>query len=814
MLWNYLKVTLRNLIRNKLYALNSVVGLSIGIACCLLIFLYVQDELSFDRFHEKSDSIYRLIRMELSGGEERQGSESLSVLAAAELEANIPEIINTVRFRQNQYTVRHEEDSFNESVALVDPGFFNMFSFPLVHGDPNTVLADPGGVVISEEIAAKYFGEGDPSGETFIIQFGETPLDLMVTGVLEDAPSNSSIQYSFIVSSELFKYAFPAWYLDTWDIVIIQTFAELSPGTDPAEVERKIAAYTESLFAGNEEQLRYYQLQPLPEIHLDPRYDGVSNGSSDPVYSYILSAIALAVLLIACINFMSLAIGRSSGRAREVGLRKVLGAQRIQLMRQYWGEALFLSIAALILAIVLVELFLPTFNTLAEKRLSLDLLSNWMLIPAFAGIVLNTAFIAGLYPALVISRLVPVDSLRGNLKVGGKNRLIQGLVILQFAISITLIVSTVIIASQIKYVSNYDLGYTKDLVVTFPIGTEGEESSKLVKRFRNELAGHKDVVNVAGYTYPFGQSWLYMNYGGEGMKFLIGEDITEPGYTEDPEVADKYFYVNWVDAHYLPTMDIKLSQGRNFSDDFPSDIDGAIILNQTAAKAFGWDNPIGQKLPKGFRKARVIGVVEDFHFYPLHREVQPLLLHMNGTDFLNSVLEIAVKIRPGKVPETIRHLGNTWRKVSGGLPFQYKFLDDQTADQYAAEMRWRTIVQFSSIFTLLVACLGLIGLTSLAVAKRTKEVGIRKVLGASVSNIVALFTGDFAKLILIANLIAWPAAYLIMQGWLQDFSYRIDISIWYFIAAGAAALGIALLTVSFQSIRAAFSDPVKSLRYE
>jgi putative ABC transport system permease protein len=806
MFWNALKVTLRNLIRNKLYALISVVGLSIGITCCLLIFLYVQHELSFDRFHEKADSIDRLIRMELSGGEESQGSESLSVLAAAELEANIPEIVNTVRFRQNQYTVRHGEDSFNESVALVDPGFFKMFSFPLVHGDPNTVLADPGGVVISEEMTVKYFGKGDPTGETFTIQFGETPLDLMVTGVLENAPTNSSIQYSFIVSSELFKYAFPAWYLDTWDIVIIQTFAELSPGSDPAEVERKIAAYTESLFAGNEEQLRHYRLQPLTEIHLDNRYDGITTPSSDPKYSYILSAIALAVLLIACINFMSLAIGRSSGRAREVGLRKVLGAQRIQLMRQYWGEALFLSIAALLLAIVMVELFLPTFNTLAEKRLSLDLLSNWLLIPALAGTVLITAFIAGLYPALVISRLIPVDSLRGDLKVGGKNRLIQGLVILQFVISITLIVSTVIIASQIKYVSNYDLGYDKD--------PEGEEASKLVKRFRNELAGYKDVVNVAGYTYPFGQSWLYMNYGGEGMKFLIGEDVTGTGYTEDPEVADKYFYVNWVDAHYLPTMDIKVSQGRNFSDDFPSDVDGAIILNQTAAKAFGWDNPIGQQLPKGFRKARVVGVVEDFHFYPLHREIQPLLLHMNGTNFISSVLEIAVKVRSNNVPETIRHLEKTWGKVSGGMPFQYKFLDDQTADQYAAELRWRSIVQFSSIFTLLVACLGLIGLTSLAVAKRTKEVGIRKVLGASVANIVALFTGDFARLILIANLLAWPAAYLIMRRWLQDFSYRIDISIWYFIAAGAAVLGISLLTVSFQSIRAALADPVKSLRYE
>lgn len=814
MFWNYLKVTLRNLTRNKLYALISVVGLSIGITCCLLIFLYVQHELSFDRFHEKADSIYRVIRVEQDMEEEPEGSPSVSPLAGPELKMNLPEIIDAVRFDESEYTIRYGADSFSESIAFVDPGFFRMFSFPLLAGDPNTVLDDPGSLVLSQEMAQKYFGDDDPIGKTVSVFFREAPTDLIISGIVSNAPSNSSIQYDFLASTELMKYAYPEELLDTWNIVFPLTFIELPPGTDPSEFEEKLAVFTENYFRDIDTSPRTYKLQPLPDIHLDPRLEGVSIPASGPVYSYILAAIAAAVLLIACMNFMSLAVGRSSGRAREVGLRKVLGAQRTQLMGQYWGEALFLSIAALLLAIVLVELFLPTFNTLAEKRLSLDLLSNWMLMPAFAGIVLITAFIAGLYPALVIARLIPVDSLRGDPKIRGKNRLIQGLVILQFAFSITLIVSTVIIASQIKYVGNYDLGYDKDLVITFPIGTEGEESSKLVKRFRNELAAHKDVVDVAGYTYPFGQSWLYMNYGGEGMKFLIGEDVTGPGYTGDPEVADKYFYVNWVDAHYLPTMDIKVKQGRNFSDDFPSDIDGAIILNQTAAKAFGWDNPIGQQLPKGFRKARVIGVVEDFHFYPLHRKIQPLLLHMNGTDFISSVLEIAVKIRPGNVPETLRHLEKTWWKVSGGMPYQYKFLDDQTADQYAAEMRWRTIVQFSSIFTLLVACLGLIGLTSLAVAKRTKEVGIRKVLGASVANIVTLFTGDFAKLILIANLLAWPAAYLIMRRWLQDFSYRIDLNIWYFVSAGAAALGIALLTVSFQSVKAAFTDPVKSLRYE
>jgi putative ABC transport system permease protein len=446
--------------------------------------------------------------------------------------------------------------------------------------------------------------------------------------------------------------------------------------------------------------------------------------------------------------------------------------------------------------------------------LAIALFSDWSLPLAMVGLVLIIAFVAGIYPGFVLSNLIPVEIFRGKMKSGGKSRLVQGLVVLQFAISILLIVCTFVISSQMRYVGTYDLGYDQNLVVTFPTGSQGEESANLLSRFKNELSGNRAVVDVAGYAYPFGSSWLYLNYGGEGFKVLIGEDITSSGYTEDPEVAGKYFYMNWVDAQFIPTMGIQLVEGRNFADDRPADVDGAIILNETAVKQFGWDNPIGQRLPKGFRSAQVIGVVKDFHYYPLHREIQPLVLHMPRADELSSIFQIGVRIRPDDISGTLASLEKTWGDVSEGRPFQYRFLDDRVAEQYAAEQRWRRIVEYSSIFTILIACIGLFGLTSLAVSKRTREVGIRKVLGASVSRIVTMLTSDFAKLVAIANVIAWPVAYLVMNRWLQDFTYRMNLTIWVFLAAGITAIFIAVITVSFQAVKAALADPVRSLRYE
>jgi putative ABC transport system permease protein len=815
MIQNYVKVARRNLIRNKLYSVISVFGLGLGIACCLLIFLYVQNELSFDRFHIKADNIYRLIRVEQRAGEETIYSPSVTYNIAPELKANFPEVRRIVRLTGGEYVVSRDGQSFTQEVLHVDPEFLDMFSFPLVRGDLRSALDGPVSAVITPETATKYFGEEDPLGKTLTINLGETSLDFTVTGIIQKPPENSSIRFDLLLPVDPLKYNFPEDLLHSWNIVVMQTFMELAPGTDAEVLEQKLVALTDRLFAKEERGFqRSYQLQPLTDIHLNNQLEGITGPTSNPLYSRILAAIALAVLLLACINFTTLAVGRSSSRAREVGLRKVLGAGQAQLMRQFWGEALLLSLAALVLGIVLAELFLPTFNGLAQKQLSLSPFSDWTLFLALVGLVLATAFLAGMYPALLLSRLYPVDSLRGNVRLGGRSRLIQGLVVVQFAISVALVVSTLVIVSQMRYISGHNLGYDRNLVLTFPTGTYGETAADLVSRFRQELSGQPVVVSVTGYSFGFGESWLRVSHGDNGMNINIGEDITSPGPSQGPGLATNYFYINWVDPYYLPTMGITVNQGRNFSPDIPSDKEGAILVNQTAVKAFGWDDPIGKQLPAGFQQARVVGVVDDFHFYPLHRRIEPLVLHMPRHDHLSSLFQVAVRVRGDDIPTTLSLLEQTWRRVSGGMPFDYHFLDQRVAEQYTAEKRWMSIVKYSSMFSLLIACLGLFGLTSLAVAKRTKEVGIRKVLGASAARIVTMFAGGFFKLVLIANAIAWPVAYLVMNRWLQSFTYRANITLTTFILTAILSLGIALLTISIQAIKAALTDPVESLRYE
>ncbi len=813
---NYFKVAYRNLIRNKLYTIISVFGLGIGIACCMLIYLYVSHEFSFDRFHADADNIYRIIHFESETGEFPEGTEATAGILQPSIDGVFPEIVRSTRISAASMVVTRGEKSFTELVLHVDPGFFQMFSFPLLQGNPKSVLDNPGSVVITPEMAQKYFGDKDPIGGKISIQMSGTSKNFLVSGIIKKAPTNSSIQYSFIVSTDLLKYTIPEDILNSWSMILFSTYVELRPGTDINAIANKMTDYVEPLAKeDNGDSKIVYHLQPLPEVHLDPRFSGEAVPSSNPIYSYILIAIALAVLLIACINFMTLAVGRSQSRCREVGLRKVLGAQRTQIMRQFWGEALLLSFGALILGFVLTEIFLPTFNNLAQKELSLHLLSDWRILPVLGALTLVTAFLAGIYPALLLSRFYPVESLRGAQKIGGKNRLIQTLIVLQFAISIFLIISTFVISTQMNYVNKTDLGFNKNLVVTFPIGIGGEEAHNLFARFRNDLAEQPAIVDITGYSYGLGQSWLYINYGGdEGFIVLIGEDVTGPGYASSAGGTETYFYVNWVDEHYIPAMGINIKKGRNFEEGNASDKDGAIIVNQTLVDKLGWDNPIGRKLPRGFGNAMVIGVVDDFHYYPLHREIEPMVFHMPRTDDISGINEIAVRLRGKNISATLSLLEQTWSRISNGLPFEYQFLDERVAGQYFAEERWRSIVQYSSIFTFLVACLGLFGLTSLAVAKRTREVGIRKVLGASVGGIVLMFSRDFIRLVLIANIIAWPVAYYVMDRWLENFAYRTGISISLFVLTAVIALAIALLTMSLQAVKAAFTNPVEAIKYE
>ena len=813
---NYVKTAYRNLVRNRLYSAISVIGLSIGIACCLLVLLYVQHEMSFDRFHTNRDDIYRLIHSEDFAGELGGGTASTSALLRDQLKEHFPEVRGATRLIGSAHTVRHGQTAFSDSVVFVDKDFLSMFSFPVLRGDTASLLNDPRSVVLTPQAAAKYFGNEDPIGQTISIELGTTTIDFLISGIVARPPSNSSIQYDMLVSTALLKYTIPEQQLQTWNIIILTTYVQLAPGVDVADLERRISSHLARVYreAGSDGSATY-TLQPLADIHLNPDYDGEMVPSSNPVYSYILIGIAIAVLLIACINFITLTIGRSARRAREVGLRKVLGAQRPQLMRQFWAEALVLSVIGLAIAVTLADVCLPTFNEFAHRQLTLGPLFDPAAMIALVGITVITALVAGTYPGFLLSRLTPVKTLHGANVLGGKNRLILVLIVLQFAISVFLIVSTLVISDQVDYVGQAELGYKTEQVVTLPVGAEGEAAADLLDRFRNELASERSIVDVAGYSYPFGQSWLYISLSErEGSTALIGEDITRPGFSQGADPDATYFYINWVDHHFIPALGINLEDGRNFSEDHASDRESGIIINRTAARLFGLEDPVGKRLPRGFRNATVIGVVEDFHFYPLHRTIEPLVLHLPRHDDLSSISEIAVRIRSDDIPAVVSQLERTWNQVSGGRPFAPAFLDETVAGQYAAERRWRSIVEYSSIMSILITCLGLFGLSSLAVARRTREAGIRKVLGASVTQIAAGFSGYFARLVLIAILVAWPAAYFVMNAWLRTFAYHTDLSLPTFALSGLMVLAVGLLTVSSQTIKVALTNPVDTIKHE
>jgi putative ABC transport system permease protein len=818
MFGNYFKVAYRNLIRSKLYTVISVVGLAAGIACCILIFLYVQNELSYDRFHANADDIYRPIRVRTSPDGSVSAKPYTSGLLGPLLESYFPEVVRSTRIVGSQQVVRVEDKSFSEALQFVDPGFLEMFTFPLLSGKDQKILSDPTSLVITTEIAHKYFGNTDPIGQLMELQLDERVKQFTVAGVTRATPSNSSIDFDFLVLFENVEDFFPPGILDDWENGCPQTFVQFRPGTDieafKAKLNRHIAGLTEDIQFNNEDKLSH-RLQPLTDIHLNPVYAGVDRSSSNPMYSYILSGIALTILLIACINFTTLAVGRASGRAREVGVRKAVGADRGQLMKQFLSEALLLSLGAMLIGIVLAELMLPAFNQLSQKELALDLWSNWIMIPALLLMAGFTAAVAGAYPSVYQSRLPAVMSLKGKSKAGRKTGLVRVLVVVQFVVSVFLIIATLTMSKQMSFITTRDLGYDKQWVMTLPIDATGEKAAATLDRFRGEISGRPEVLSVTGYSFPLASYWLRVfPKEGPGMCVTFGEEINKPAAKSGIPEERSFFYANFVDYDYLNALGVKLIEGRNFSREFPSDGTGSVVINQAAMKAFGWEDAVGRQLPFGFDDRTVIGVMEDFHFYPVHRQIDPLVLRLSGNSWLTSIGEIAVRISSQDVPGTISLLEQTWKQTAGGLPFSYSFLDEEIATQYAAERRWERIVLYAAGFALAVACLGLFGVASLAVARRQKEIGIRKVVGATVCSIVRLLLKEFAFLVVISALIASPIAYLVMSRWLENFAYRTSLSATVFAVAGLLALLIAVLAVSYQAIRAALANPVETLRYE
>jgi putative ABC transport system permease protein len=719
------------------------------------------------------------------------------------LKQDYPEILDAVRIRPSlpvsKNLVKYEDKQFyEEGVLYADNSLFDVFTFPMMKGDPKTALKTAYSVVLTEEIATRYFGDEDPLGK--VLRFNDQE-DFTVTGVVKNVPQNSHFTFSMLCSFETF-YARDRESWESWFNWNIHSYLLLPEDYDYRELEEKFPAFVDkhigkelSAIGG---ELKYF-LQPMTSIHLHSNLQFEFSGNSSILYVYIFGAIALFILLIACINFMNLATARSANRAKEVGLRKVVGAKRKELIRQFLGESLVYSFFSLLTALVLVELALPFFRSLSGIDLRLGYASLSWLIPGFLGLIFLVGIIAGSYPALFLSRFQPVRVLKGSLKAGAaSSRFRSILVVAQFVISISLIIGTAIILHQLNYMKNTSLGFDKEKVLVVQImDPKIRESLDSIKAELKRIPG---VVNISASSIVPGEF--------PDMQPFIPEGFTE-GQAQIMESMN-------VDHDFIPTLGMEIVDGRNFSIEFKTDHEEAALINETAAKKFGWDDPVGKtiKAPTSIAlewgTRRIIGVVKDFHLASLHKAIGPLFIS-NRPGYLNSIV---IKISSENFGYIVDMLREKWREIAPNHPFDYFFLGDSFDSQYDAEERLSDLVASFAGLAIFIACLGLFGMASFAAEQRTKEIGIRKVLGASVPGVVALLSKDFLKIVGIANIVAWPMAYFVMKKWLQGFAYRTNIELSVFILTGFLALAIALITVSYQAIRAALANPVDSLRYE
>jgi len=813
MFQNYLKIALRTLWKHRGHTAINVVGLAVGLACCLLITLYVLDELSFDRFHAHADRIYRLNTDIKFGGNDMRFAVSPDP-AGPTLRRDFPQVENFVRLHQRgTWLVRRAGTTSNlreENITFADSTLFDVFTFPLVSGDPRRALTEPNTVVISESAARRHFGGQNPVGQAMIFDNGKT---FRVTGVMRDLPLNSHFQANFFLAMRSDDYPWGQWLSNNH-----HTYLLLKPGVNAAEFEKNLDGVIEKYVgpqvrqflgssldqfrkAGN--SMRFW-LIPLTDIHLHAQQQIELAPNGDSQYVYVFSAVAVFILLIACINFMNLATARSANRAREVGVRKVLGSQRGQLIGQFMAESVLLAVLAMGLALMFVAATVPLFNTLAAKSLTMSsfftprLLLVVLLLPLVAGVL------AGSYPALFLSSFRPIAVLKGGTLAGrlhtGLKRvsLRSGLVVFQFITSIVLIVGTLGVYRQLNFIQTKKLGFERDHLLTV------NDVYALGKRAESFKA---DVLKVPGVVRGSLSGYLPTPSNRSDNAFFPEGKIDQKNGVS---------LQNWgVDPDYVQTLGMQLVQGRDFSREFGSDSTG-ILLNETAVKRFGFTDPIGKRVSrfddptgKTLKTFTVIGVVKNFHFESLRRNIGPLGLVLSPNS--GSAVFRLSRTDPTAL---LKQIEAKWQAIAPGQPFSYAFVEDDFDAMYRAEQRVGTLVLSFSVLAILVACLGLFGLAAYMAEQRTKEIGVRKVLGASVPSLVGLLSKDFLKLVFIALLIATPLAWWAMRQWLRDFAYRVELDAWIFVLAGLLAVGIALLTVSFQSVKAALMNPVKSLRTE
>ncbi|MFT5166471.1 MAG: putative ABC transport system permease protein [Saprospiraceae bacterium] len=812
MIKNYFKIAVRILLKQKGLTFINVIGLSIGLACFSLFLLYAVHEFSFDRFHENSDEVYRMYRWsEDMDGEGTEGDPHLPMPLAPTLMADFPEVENTVRWKEawGESFVKVNGKTSRAEVCHVDASIFEVFTFSLKYGDKETALTDPKNVVLTELMAQKLFGESNAIGKTLDLKIEDTFESFTVSAIAENIPTNSSRQFQIMGSMSYFEgTAYGKRKANNWGGSFLSIFVKLRPGSGLASNEEALLQFRQKYYPGQEAELRAegtwkgegppvtYRLQPLKEMHTDSRVSGGDVAPVDPRNIWMLLAIAAGVLLIAIINFTTLSIGRSAGRAREVGIRKVIGSNRKQLAGQFLAESLLLSVVSVIIGLLLARLLLPYFNELSGRELTFSLKQFPEMIWLIAGVTLVTGLLAGSYPAFVLSQFKPVEVLKNKIKLGGSNWLTRFLVTSQFVLSSGLVIATLVILSQLNFLQSKNPGFDKENVIV--LDAEGTNTTEIYPRFRESLAQNPAVKAIASSDIGLGS----------------GEGWSRAGFDYKGELKQVYEY--YIDDDYLEVMGMELLAGRDFEPDRQDGVNRSVIVNESMVKEFGWtmDDAIGQELTGYFEEGtspRVIGIVKDFHFRPFREKVKPQLFHQYDD---SAPYKFFVRVKAGDPTKVLADLNTSWSAVAPGFPLKYTFLDENLNRFYRSEQRFSRIVSWAGGISIFLACLGLMGLAALASSNRSKEIGIRKVLGASTTNLVTLLSKDFLKLVLIALLLAMPIAWYLMNEWLQNFAYRVEIQWWIFVVAGITAVGFAFLTVSFQSVKAALANPAESLKTE
>jgi putative ABC transport system permease protein len=793
---NYFKIAFRYLMKTKVYSFINIAGLSLGLACAMLIMLYTKDELSFDRFHENLNSLYVVtIDVKNPDGSSQDILGITGILHGPRFKANVPEIESYSRIARNFKDIKLGDDIYSQAVMMADTNFFSLFTFSLLKGNATTALQHPSSVVLSQDIAIKHFGSEDVLDKTILIESEGAFKPYTVTGVAKRCPQNSSIQFDVLL-----PIAIPIQLEqadDNWVQLMLTTFVKLSNGSDVQAVASKMQnvfedeskEVMEKVHASGFTQKFYHGLLPFSEAHLNQFViieAGLTNGSN-PLYSYILSGIALFILIIACINFVNLTIAKSVRRAREIGIRKVIGSGRGQLIAQFLGESFLLCGFAFVGAMLLAQILLPGFNHLINKSLSLSYLFDVELVAGYIALFLVTGLLAGFYPALVLSGYNPVQTLYDKFRLTGKNYLQKSLVVFQFVLATIMIMGTITIYKQFDYLTHKDLGYDQENMVR--VSKKGV-TPREAKLFREELMKNSNIVSVA------------MHGRGTQNAKLNGDSI-------------KHFDQELIDENFVDILKLQVVQGRNFSSVFPSDSAKAVLINEAFAKMAGWKDPIGREINFFLtgEKKMVVGVVKDYHYAPLKNAIGPLLFAASPYEHA-LYKELFIRIKPNSESSALPHIENAFKKIFPMHPYVYQFEADLNRKNYEAEAKWKNVILFAALLTIFISAIGLFGLSILTAEKRFKEIGIRKVMGASVRTVVLTLSKDFLLLILFALTLAMPLAYFAGSSWLQSYPYRIEVGMEMFVMTGALVTIVALATISYQSIKAALMNPVEALKRE